>query len=315
MSLENEPIESLRDTLINASGKTPLADRFRALFYLKSVASDFEANPENAKKAIDYISQAFKDDSELLKHEVAYCLGQTHNLQAAPILQDVLSNLNQQCMVRHEAAEALGALGDLNSLDLLKKYFNDPNELVEIKQTCELAIDRINWENSTDKKSEILQKSIYESVDPAPPIAINSKENTDKIDKLQNILNDVNEPLFKRYRAMFRLRDIGTDDACLALASGFKDDSALFKHEIAYIFGQICNPVSVPALIDIVKKSDEAPMVRHEAAEALGAIATDDTLPVLKSLLTDTDEVVRDSAVVALDMWEYENSDQIEYAK
>lgn len=310
---ENTSLETLRDVLINSDGKTPLADRFRALFYLKSIGTEFEQNPSKAATAIDYISKAFIDDSELLKHEVAYCLGQTHNLKAAPILRDVLSNKDQQCMVRHEAAEALGALGDKESLPLLKAYFNDPNEMVEIKQTCELAIERINWENSKLSKEEILQKSLYESIDPAPPLPLNSS--TDKVNKLKEILNDESEPLFQRYRAMFRLRDLGTDEACLALASGLNDSSALFKHEIAYIFGQICNPVTVPSLVELVQRTEEAPMVRHEAAEALGAIATDDTLPVLKGLLKDNDDVVRDSAVVALDMWEYENSGEIEYAK
>lgn len=310
---ENTSLETLRDVLINSDGKTPLADRFRALFYLKSIGTEFEQNPSKAATAIDYISKAFIDDSELLKHEVAYCLGQTHNLKAAPILRDVLSNKDQQCMVRHEAAEALGALGDKESLPLLKSYFNDPNEMVEIKQTCELAIERINWENSKLSKEEILQKSLYESIDPAPPLPLNSS--TDKVNKLKEILNDESEPLFQRYRAMFRLRDLGTDEACLALASGLNDSSALFKHEIAYIFGQICNPVTVPSLVELVQRTEEAPMVRHEAAEALGAIATDDTLPVLKGLLKDNDDVVRDSAVVALDMWEYENSGEIEYAK
>jgi deoxyhypusine monooxygenase len=310
---ESTSLEALRDVLINVSGETPLADRFRALFYLKSIGSEFNENPKRANTAIEYISKAFIDDSELLKHEVAYCLGQTHNLYAAPLLRDVLEDLNQQCMVRHEAAEALGALGDKDSLNILNKFFNDPNELIEIKQTCELAIERINWENSKLSKEELLQKSLYESIDPAPPLPLNNS--TDKIDKLQKILNDNNQPLFQRYRAMFRLRDLGTDDACIALASGFNDDSALFKHEIAYIFGQMCNPVTVPSLIDVVKRQNEAPMVRHEAAEALGAIATNDTFPVLKSLLNDKDQVVRDSAVVALDMWEYENSNEIEYAK
>lgn len=310
--MENSSLESLRDVLTNSNGSTPLADRFRALFYLKSIGSEFQSDSVRANTAIDYISQAFVDDSELLKHEVAYCLGQTHNLQAAPSLRTVLSDLNQQCMVRHEAAEALGALNDKDSLPILEQFFNDPNELVEIRETCELAIERINWENSKLSKQEVLQKSIYESVDPAPPLPLNS---TDKIDKLRHILNDKDEPLFQRYRAMFRLRDLGTDDACLALASGFSDDSALFKHEIAYIFGQICNPVTVPSLIDVVQRTTEAPMVRHEAAEALGAIATPETLPVLKGLLNDKDVVVRDSAVVALDMWDYENSNEVEYAK
>lgn len=310
---ENTSLENLRDILINSDGKTALADRFRALFYLKSIGSEFTENKERADTAIEYISKAFIDDSELLKHEVAYCLGQTHNLIAAPVLRDVLSDLNQQCMVRHEAAEALGALGDKDSLNLLEKYFNDPKELLEIKQTCELAIERIKWENSKLSKEEILQKSLYESVDPAPPLALNNS--SDKVNKLQLILNDNSEPLFQRYRAMFRLRDLGTDDACIALSSGFNDESALFKHEIAYIFGQMCNPVTVPSLVELVQRENEAPMVRHEAAEALGAIATDETFPVLKKLLQDKDQVVRDSAVVALDMWEYENSGEMEYAK
>lgn len=310
--MENASLESLRDVLTNANGTTPLADRFRALFYLKSVGSEFESDAVKADTAIDYITQAFVDDSELLKHEVAYCLGQTHNLRAAPALRLVLADLDQQCMVRHEAAEALGALNDKDSLPILEKFHQDPNELVEIKETCELAIERINWENSKLSKQEVLQQSIYESVDPAPPLPLSS---TDKIDKLRNILNNQDEPLFQRYRAMFRLRDLGTDDACLALASGFDDESALFKHEIAYIFGQICNPVTVPSLINIVKRDTEAPMVRHEAAEALGAIATPDTLPVLKELLNDKDSVVRESAIVALDMWDYENSNEVEYAK
>jgi deoxyhypusine monooxygenase len=38
--------------------------------------------------------------------------------------------------------------------------------------------------------------------------------------------------LFQRYRAMFSLRNLGTEEAVLALAEGFQDDSALFRHEI-----------------------------------------------------------------------------------
>ena len=43
-------------------------------------------------------------------------------------------------------------------------------------------------------------------------------------------LNDKSLPLFERYRAMFALRNIGTPAAVDALASGFNDDSALFKY-------------------------------------------------------------------------------------
>lgn len=310
INIDNATLEQLRDVLMNKSGDAKLANRFRALFNLKCIGAE-STNQEEVEKAIDYIAESFKDDSELLKHEVAYVLGQTKNLYAAQHLRDVLKNDKQQIMVRHEAAEALGALGDKDSLLLLEDYFkNDPS--LEIKQTCELAIERIKWENSEKAKSENLETSLYTSIDPAPPMPSDQES---KIEKLQKLLNDQDKPLFERYRAMFRLRDLGTDEACLALASGLEDDpSALFKHEIAYVFGQLCNPVTVPALIKILKDDREAGMVRHEAAEALGSIATDECLPVLQSFLNDKEQVVRDSAVVALDMYEYENSNEMEYA-
>ncbi|CUM64040.1 uncharacterized protein PRCAT00001628001 [Priceomyces carsonii] len=303
IDVENANLEQLRDILVNKSGDVEIANRFRALFSLKSIGCE-SSDEEEAKRAIDYIAASFSDHSELLKHEVAYVLGQTKNLYAAPHLREVLQSKSQQCMVRHEAAEALGALGDTESLPLLNQYYQSDPE-VEIRQTCELAIERIKWENSDQAKTEKLEKSLYTSIDPAPPM---SSDKESSVEKLAKILNDQNEPLFERYRAMFRLRDLATDEACLALATGLDDSSALFKHEIAYVFGQLCNPVTVPALIKVLKNENEAGMVRHEAAEALGSIATDECLPVLESFLNDKEAVVRDSAIVALDMYNYENS-------
>lgn len=300
-------------SLINKSGKEPLAVRFRVLFNLKSIGEEWAQNPERANRAVEYINETFKDGSELLKHEVAYVLGQTKNFHAAPLLRDVLKDSNQQCMVRHEAAEALGALGDEESLSLLEEYWkNDP--LVEIRETCELAIERIKWQKEQEAeaaaKREKLAESLYSSIDPAPPLPVDKNY---KVPELQKILNDKEASLFQRYRAMFRLRDIGTDDACRALATGFADDSALFKHEIAYIFGQICNPVVVPDLIRVLNDTNEAPMVRHEAAEALGDIDSAEVLPILKQHLNDKDLVVKESAIVALDMNEFATSDQLDY--
>lgn len=135
--------------------------------------------------------------------------------------------------------------------------------------------------------------------------------------------------LFERYRAMFALRNIGTKDAVLALATGFGGDSPLFRcvrlpspfpplgvinfssipppfgsHEIAYVFGQMSSEYSVPALIKVLETVDEADMVRHEAAEALGGIATDECLPVLQRFAKDSScpRVVKESCEVALDM-------------
>lgn len=302
-STENhgETLDSLRDTLLNKAGNIPLAHRFRALFNLKNLGT------EGVNQAIDVIAEGFGDDSELLKHELAYVLGQTKNLHATPALQAVLKDPEQPPMVRHEAAEALGALGSNDSLPLLKKYLDDPLEV--IRQTCELAIARIEWEASEASKTEVLETSQFTSIDPAPPLP--TEETT--VAKLKDLLNNQNETLFKRYRAMFRLRDIATTEAVLALATGFDDPSALFRHEIAYVFGQLCSPDSVPALVKVLSNEKEEGMVRHEAAEALGSIATDDVLPILTKYAKDDERVVRESAIVALDMYEFENSDQVDY--
>lgn len=308
--VESQSLEVLRNILVNKSGDVKLTNRFRALFNLKSIAEKFSTCPEEAKTAVEYICECFEDESELLKHEVAYVLGQTMNTAAVPKLCEVMLNQTQQCMVRHEASEALGALADESALVALEKSLKEDTSL-EVRQTSELAIQRIKWILSTGEKKENLQTSLYSSIDPAPPFPLDKQY---KIQELQDILNSQDTPLFTRYRAMFRLRDIGSDEACFALASGFKDPSALFKHEIAYVFGQIGNPCVVPNLVEVLKRKNEAPMVRHEAAEALGSIATDDVFSILKEYTTDEVNVVRESALIALDMYEYENSNELEYA-
>jgi deoxyhypusine monooxygenase len=74
------------------------------------------------------------------------------------------------------------------------------------------------------------------------------------------------------------------------------------------------HPASVPALSKVLADVAEVGMVRHEAAEALGAVATPECLPILKAFVDDPEECVRESCIVAVDMWEYENSDNLHYA-
>jgi len=76
----------------------------------------------------------------------------------------------------------------------------------------------------------------YTSIDPAPPTSglLKGKPAAEDlshkiIQSLGVTLTDSGLPLFERYRAMFALRNIGTDEAVDALASGFSDDSVLFK--------------------------------------------------------------------------------------
>lgn len=99
------------------------------------------------------------------------------------------------------------------------------------------------------------------------------------------------------------------------LCAGLKcTDSALFRHEIAYVLGQMQQPAATAQLTENLRDATENPMVRHECAEALGSIAADDCEEVLRRHLDDSVDVVRESCIVALDMSEYEHATQLEYA-
>ncbi|XP_049911043.1 deoxyhypusine hydroxylase [Epinephelus moara] len=277
-----------------------LTRRFRALFTLRNLGG---------AEAIEWISKAFTDESALLKHELAYCLGQMQDKRAIPTLIAVLKDTQQEPMVRHEAGEALGAIGDPVVLDLLKEYSQDP--VIEVAETCQLAVRRLEWLQSGGERQlndGNTDKNPYCSVDPAPPAVRKS------VSELRTILLDESLPLFERYRAMFALRNLGNEEAVLALGEGLQCSSALFRHEIGYVLGQMQHPAAVPALRAALERSSENPMVRHEAAEALGSIGKEECLTVLQQYRGDGERVVKESCEVALDMLEYENSDQFQYA-
>lgn len=147
-------IEPLRQSL--CSETTPLPVRFRALFSLKHVAAN--ETESAALAAIEAIAAAFESPSALLKHELAYCLGQSGKAEAAPHLRKVLENLREDPMCRHEAAEALGALGNAESLELLRRFRDREGEEIAVKETCEIAIERIEWAHSERRSHEVLKQ-------------------------------------------------------------------------------------------------------------------------------------------------------------
>jgi len=310
-------VSTLRNILTSES--EPLARRFRALFSLKHLAG---LQPPSAQTvpAIEAIAAAFASPSALLKHELAYCLGQSgHDAAIAP-LRGVLEDKEEDSMCRHEAAEALGALSDKGSLELLRALRDDVKEIDVVRETCDIAVDRIEWDHGLQKGQEKLKKSDFTSIDPAPPLPQGAEKPS--IPELEKTLLDTSLPLFQRYRAMFALRDLSSPPdlptavpAVQALARGFTDPSALFRHEIAFVFGQLSHPASIPSLTEALSNTKEASMVRHEAAEALGSLGDEEGVEdTLRKFLNDPEQVVRDSVVVALDMAEFEKNGEMEYA-
>jgi deoxyhypusine monooxygenase len=221
-------------------------------------------------------------------------------------------------------------------LELLKQLRDDTKEEEVVRETCDIAVDRIEWEHGLQKGTEKLKKrygmicfgnralltteSDFTSIDPAPPLPQSTE--TPSIPELEKTLLDTSLPLFQRYRAMFALRDLSSPPdlptavpAVQALARGFSDPSALFRHEIAFVFGQLSHPASIPSLTETLSNTKEASMVRHEAAEALGSLGDEEGVEdTLKKFLDDPEQVVRDSVIVALDMAEFEKNGEVEYA-
>ena len=76
--------------ILNDANKS-LSERFRALFTLRGIAGH---------EAISEIGRCFNDQSALLKHECAYCLGQIQDPYAIPLLRDVLEDTKQEPMVK-----------------------------------------------------------------------------------------------------------------------------------------------------------------------------------------------------------------------
>ena len=278
--------------------KEHVAKRNRCIFLLRAIGGH---------EAVEALAAALEDPSVLLAHEVGFVLGQMRDPHAVPFLTAALENEALDPIVRHESAEALGAIGLPESLPVLERFSADPR--VEVAETCQLAVGRIRWvmeggERPEAAGGEAAAVSAYDTVDPAPAHAPGQKT----VPELRDILVDEKLPLFERYRAMFTLRDINTDEAVLALAAGLEDQtSALFRHEIAYVMGQLQSTAAVPALVQTLNRKGEHAMGRHEAAEALGSIGDDVAVEELEKFRADPDHIVKQSCDVALDIAEFWN--------
>ncbi|CAI5940291.1 unnamed protein product, partial [Closterium sp. NIES-64] len=102
-----------------------------------------------ANAAVVAIVEALETcSSALLRHEIAYVLGQLQNKTAAQALVRVLEDTSCHAMVRHEAAVALGSVADPLTLQLLRKFQKDPDPIVA--ESCDVALDLMQFELQPD---------------------------------------------------------------------------------------------------------------------------------------------------------------------
>jgi deoxyhypusine monooxygenase len=173
------------------------------------------------------------------------------------------------------------------------------------------------------------EASGYTSTDPAPPLGVgdvlghtgglavlagDKTVTRPSVAELRVRLLDRGLPMFQRMRAVFALRNRGGAQAVEALAAAFDDPSALLRHELAYVLGQMGDAHANSFLTAVLEKADEHVMVRHECAEALGAIGAESSIPVLRKHLKDPHPEVSESCEVALDLIAWVNSKDLEYA-
>ena len=155
------------------------------------------------------------------------------------------------------------------------------------------------------------------------------------IASLSKTLTDQSLPIQDRFRALFTLRSLETNqaavqaliDALAADSSSLDDDDdgdindahqkrsptlsslhadALFRHEVAFALGQMRAKAATATLISVLKNQREHGMTRHECAEALGAIADETSLEVLRDMREDSKHrEVRETASLALRRVEY----------
>lgn len=287
-----------------------------------------------------------KEHGSLLRHEFAYVLGQMKTDQACTTLEKLLVKDDDCVMVRHEAAEALGAIGSQRSkpaLELTRSKYQDV--LVELSDTCLLALNRLDHEEKKangqiDENSPLsvgcaCMLAPYNSIDPVEVdpahtslstaelgdilLGKHSAENTESSTKEdgQDTLYKQRGDLIERYRAMFSLRNRGGEECVNQLCRALVEDttSALLRHEVAFVLGQLQHPSSISALEESLSRLEEHAMVRHESAEALGAIeGSSEDWERIENILTkyqkDLDQAVAESCVVALDAADYWGHDK-----
>ncbi|KDD73717.1 hypothetical protein H632_c1897p0 [Helicosporidium sp. ATCC 50920] len=315
LKVETSTIEGLHRKLVNEA--TTLPEKYRVLFSLRHVPGELAHNA---------LLDGLKDPSHLFRHEVAYTLGQRQDPAAVEALTGLLGNPEEHPMVRHEAGESLGAIATARCLAPLRAHAAD--DVAEVAQTCQLALQRIDYlerehgfrvaeegaaaESRADGRSagDNQPSSRFPTVDPTPPAPASTP-----LPALCSTLLDADSPIFDRYRAMFALRDRGGAEAVAALCQAMEaGDSALLAHEAAYVLGQLQDALAVQALARVLRDGEANAMVRHEAAEALGAIASEEAKALLVEHVEDPEPIVADSCIVALDVLEFEQAGEFQYA-
>jgi deoxyhypusine monooxygenase len=300
-------VNTLKQILLN--DQIEIKKRMSALFTLRTLGT------YDAIKSLEEVLIKEKS-SDLIRHEVCYCFGQM--IATDENKKEIETFLNKEVfdnpkkynsIVLHEAAEAVGNINSENNIILLERFLDYEDDI--IKETCEIAVENINWMKRTNHgQTEGLDKCklIYKTNDPAPPFNFKHDEKYKTIDSIKSVLFNPNETCFNKYRALFTLREFNNNEAVDVLCECFDKKhnfSPLFKHEVSFILGQMCLVAknALTFLEKVLQDESEDPIVRHETALALGEITKSKDL--LESYCKHENQLIRESCEIALDFIDY----------
>lgn len=155
----------------------PIFERYRAMFSLRN---------RGGEGAVRQLCRALLKDgsSPLLRHEVAYVLGQMQHPASVEALEESLRRQNEHEMVRHESAEALGAIdGRWDEVEaILKEFCSDEN--VVVRESCIVALDAADyWGHSKPVEP---QNEEHEFVEPVPSFVHQKNASNGKRGELAN---------------------------------------------------------------------------------------------------------------------------------
>ena len=232
-----------------AKSDLSLPQKYRVLFSLRNCAN---------ASALPALLVGLKDGSALFRHDVAFAIGQRQDKEAIDALVQVLDDAVEDSMVRHEAAEALGAIGTEECLQPLRRHEGDT--IQEVAETCLLARQRVQFMAANRNAAS---GSKYYSVDPTPPF-----EGDKPANELHDVLVSDDSKLFDRYRALFSLRNAGGQAAVDSMAECMRTSrSAMLKHEIAYVLGQMQDKHGIACLKAVLQVLSPSLVVMESVAD------------------------------------------------
>ena len=134
------------------STTAPITLRYRAL----TLAFSKKPSPEELVRVMERALKV-QTESLLLRHEIAYMLGQAGNRRAMNLLRDLLYDEREDEVVRHEAAEALWAItclsdGKFEALEDITKFASHSS--LPLAQTCQLVLEGVRAELESDEEGE-----------------------------------------------------------------------------------------------------------------------------------------------------------------